>query len=1067
MRVMRPLRATVLVLAASAGAAGLTALGCGPRGRPTSEEEAPPRQATRLLPGVGHDETMGPGERHPYLVEARAGHFVRLVVDQQGIDVSLLVADPAGGEPIRVDSPTGRSDAESIGLLAPESPTTFRVEVVSGTDEPAGAYRIAVTVHRPATPADRQQADGEWTFARARQRQRGKTADSRRQGLNLFAEAEQHFAASGDLRRQAESFRRLAGVSTALGDLGRALSASEGALALYTETGDAEGEGKVLNSIGLLYRRFDRLSEAFECHERAREIGRRLGKEEIVRVARQNLANLHSDLGDLEEALQIYRKLHEEWQGIGRQDMAVRTLYSIGYLYLSLGAVDEAESLLHRALSTAEELDDDEVVVEAMVFLARIRRQSGDAAAARPQLERALGEARRRGLQFHEGLALNELGQTYVALEAWARAEETLREALALFRQQGSPRGEAAVLVNLGWLAHETGDWRESLRLHDEALALFERGDDRSGMASAHYGAARALAGRGELHLALDRVETALRLVEELRGRIQAESHRASFFAARQDYYDLYIDILMRLDATDRDAGFAARAFEASERRRARSLLDLLGQAKRRIEKGIEPDLLAREKTLWDQIRLAVVSLLHQESPGERGPEQAPVAGDRPSLDQEIDALIAEYESLEGEIRSRSPRYAALTQPRILNLTEVQSELLDDATQLVAYSLGEERSYVWLVSRNGLVSRTLRPRREIEQIARRLHDLLSTSWDMVENDRAALLAAELAGAVLEPVAPWLHAERLVVVPDGALHYIPFAVLPLPAADGPTQGQRPSLLMDRFEVVDAPSASVLALLRQQAAKRQPPSGSIAVLADPVFQPDDERVHPGTRTASPAPASVPRRAAERGAAGESRSLAGLYLENLTRLRHSRDEARAILSLVPPGQGRAFLGFSARREAVLGGALSGYRIVHLATHGFIDPQHPRLSGVALSLVDESGEPQDGFLHLVDIYNLELSAELVVISSCQSALGREVRGEGMVGLTRGFMYAGTPRLVVSLWKVDDRATALLMERFYDLLLNRGLSPASALRQAQLSLRRDGWRPYYWAGFILQGEWR
>lgn len=152
-----------------------------------------------------------------------------------------------------------------------------------------------------------------------------------------------------------------------------------------------------------------------------------------------------------------------------------------------------------------------------------------------------------------------------------------------------------------------------------------------------------------------------------------------------------------------------------------------------------------------------------------------------------------------------------------------------------------------------------------------------------------------------------------------------------------------------------------------------------------------------------------------------------------------------------------------------MSRYRVLHFATHGLLNSQHPELSGIVLSLVDERGRPQDGFLRLHEIYNLKLGADLVVLSACQTALGKEIKGEGLVGLTRGFMYAGAPRVVSSLWNVDDRATAELMKRFYEAMFIQGMPPAAALRAAQTSLRREkGWAaPYYWAGFTLQGEWR
>jgi CHAT domain-containing protein len=172
---------------------------------------------------------------------------------------------------------------------------------------------------------------------------------------------------------------------------------------------------------------------------------------------------------------------------------------------------------------------------------------------------------------------------------------------------------------------------------------------------------------------------------------------------------------------------------------------------------------------------------------------------------------------------------------------------------------------------------------------------------------------------------------------------------------------------------------------------------------------------------------------------------------------------------GQPLKALDFAASRATATSPQLGQYQIVHFATHSLINNQHPELSGIVLSLVDEQGQPQDGFLRLYEVYNLKLEADLVVLSACQTALGKDIKGEGLVGLTRGFMFAGAPRVVASLWKVSDKATAELMKRFYQKMLKDGLRPAAALRDAQVSMLKERqWSAaYYWAGFVLQGEWK
>jgi CHAT domain-containing protein len=192
-------------------------------------------------------------------------------------------------------------------------------------------------------------------------------------------------------------------------------------------------------------------------------------------------------------------------------------------------------------------------------------------------------------------------------------------------------------------------------------------------------------------------------------------------------------------------------------------------------------------------------------------------------------------------------------------------------------------------------------------------------------------------------------------------------------------------------------------------------------------------------------------------------------LRRLLFSRTEAADISRLVPPKESLKALDFKASRATAMSGELSKYQYVHFATHGVLSLAHPELSGIALSMVDEKGQKQDGYLRLYEIYNLDLPAELVVLSACETGVGKQIRGEGLIALTRGFMYAGAKRVVASLWKVDDSATAALMAQFYKEMFVSGRTPAAALKEAQKTIsQQPRWRsPYYWAGFVLQGEWR
>jgi CHAT domain-containing protein len=283
------------------------------------------------------------------------------------------------------------------------------------------------------------------------------------------------------------------------------------------------------------------------------------------------------------------------------------------------------------------------------------------------------------------------------------------------------------------------------------------------------------------------------------------------------------------------------------------------------------------------------------------------------------------------------------------------------------------------------------------------------------------------------------------------------------------------LIVKHEVVSLPSASALAIQRAELAGRQPAPKLLAVIADPVFDRTDERFKTAARDGSD------NAQAETIAADDARSIEHL-VENsgdksgvttvrlrIPRLPYTRQEAKQILALAPKASSFGAIDFQANRATVLDPALSQYRYIHIATHGWLDSERPGLSALVFSMVDAEGKPQNGFLRANDIYNLKLPAELVVLSACQTGLGKEIKGEGLVGLTRGFMYAGAARVVVSLWNVNDKATADLMTKFYEKMLKQGQTPAAALRAAQVEMwKQKQWQsPYYWAAFTMQGEWR
>jgi CHAT domain-containing protein len=688
---------------------------------------------------------------------------------------------------------------------------------------------------------------------------------------------------------------------------------------------------------------------------------------------------------------------------------------------------------------------------------------------------------------------LNNIGQASFLLRDEQKALDHYALALTIFRLLGDRAGEATTLGNIGGVNVQRGELQKAFEIYGQALMIRRALGDRRGEALALSQMARIDLERGNLLEARKQIESSLSTIESLRTKIVRKDLQASYFATTQGYYEFYVDLLMRLHKQRILEGLDAAAMQASERARARGLLDLLAEAQADIRQGADLRLVERERSLQQQLNARAQQQL-QLLNGSHSDEQAQ------TIAKEIESLTTELQQVEARIRQTSPRYAALTQPQPLTLKEIQTQVLDEDTLLLEYSLGKERSYLWAVMPTSITSFELPKRDEIEAVARQVYAQLSADkkWETktsagqreltrekAETRSGPGAASRLSQMLLGPVAAQLGNKRLLIVADGALQYIPFAALPLPIGSGPsgtgeitrkgkstTDKYQP--LVVEHEIVSLPSASTLAVLRKEVKDRKPAQKTVAILADPVFESDDERVRQALKTPAGAPPNDPPVAKTRElppglsrAATES-GLEGTQLR-IPRLPATRDEARQILALFPPAQSKGSFDFDASRKTAMSGELSQYRYVHFATHGFLDSLHPELSGLVLSMVDEKGNPQDGFLRAHEIFNLKLSAELVVLSACQTGLGKEVKGEGLVSLTRGFMYAGAPRVVVSLWSVNDEATAELMARFYRGMLRDKLRPAAALRAAQISLMEERrWEsPFYWAAFTIQGEWR
>ncbi|MEO6724540.1 MAG: CHAT domain-containing protein, partial [Blastocatellia bacterium] len=579
-----------------------------------------------------------------------------------------------------------------------------------------------------------------------------------------------------------------------------------------------------------------------------------------------------------------------------------------------------------------------------------------------------------------------------------------------------------------------------------------------------------------------------------------------------QEAYSIRVDLLMRQreqqlalatsgkpEALEVAARLSLEALQASDQARARTFLESMTEARAELRKDIPSDLLKREQDLQRRLNLKDEQQMSLFNGSNNTPEAArrQKAG---GIAEELRALNVEYDQLQEQIRHAMPRYAELTKPPVPTGDQIK-QLLDDQTVLLVYSLGDKHSYLWTLTPDSLESYVLPPRREIEDKARNAYHWLTETERLDQSHIERFLqqviqadakywreAAVLSQMLIGPVAERIGQKRLLIVGEGALQRLSFAALPEPpvrrgdvaagrrggGAAGRLALAQPSPLVANHEIVYLPSISVLAAINKDRKMRQPAPKILALYADPIFSRDDTRL-PANQT--PLDNSSPNAGGEGTAVSASEGvqqslretrLPGAKLE-LRRLQGTKVEAEYISSFVDPNSRLVAMNADANVNSVKAADLTQYRLLHFATHGLINNENPELSGLVLSLFDERGQRQNGFLRMYEIYNLKLNADVVILSSCESAGGKEVGGEGLMALSRGFFYAGAPRVVASLWTADDRATPLLMREFYHQLIEMHASPAAALKAAQVAVqKRPQFRsPYYWAGFVLQGDYK
>lgn len=981
-----------------------------------------PTRVLAPVPTPRCDFTGSQVDRYRLLLNGQ--QTLRLSVEQKGIDVSVTLEDPYGEVLVRRDGLTGPVGEERIVAVIEESGDHILEVRALATVGPPGCYEVSFAVSDTVTPRDQARAAAWKTVAEATHSGVDREDAIRRlRQVALDAESLEDTTLLAETLSLLGNFHATEDPAAALTYLTRILNTSSTTPVLRAWAHQKMGDVYTLAVVD-----YDTAHEHYD--EALRAWKGIYGAAYWEAKAAHQLGLVAHYMGDFTEALYNYNLAIQKAREVNHDDWRCSSLHNRGWIYYYLSRLDEATADFSAALEIDQNRDSPSIEV-TLTSLSYIHTARKEYEKAFELLDRAL--ALRAGDDRGRAVTLAALGW---AKHRAGRPDEALqdyREALKVFEDLDDEASQAKIHHRIGLISQEGGDHAEAILHFERSLQGYRKLSSADGEAEAILAIARSDRDSGRDDIALEKADKAIEIIETLRRRPFNARLRALFFASKRHFFDFKIGLLMALHKRHPERRYDIDALAVSEQARARSLIETLTSSGVDLSAGRNSEILKKEKRLRRRIQVNLFQSQNQNQPV--------LVRD---LRTELQQLELELDRAAARIRESHPLYASITQAaQPLSGAELQ-KVVDEETLLLEYYLGESQMVLWAVTSDAIKTFELDAKPgEIDERARKVYRLLPVGRQRKYRIQLEWELGRLSDILLKPVAGQLpEKKRLVIVCGGSLQYVPFAAMPTPGEEAAAGW--PRRLFSSHEIVSVPSASTLATLRRVIGKdRMSASRTAVVLADPVFNSGDERVP-----------------------GNGQHTRGIADNGFKRLAYSRREAEAVRRFLPDA--KIATGFEASKALATSGELGEYRYVHLATHGTFDAQFPERSGLVFSLYDEAGDPLDGVLHLPEIYQLGFSADLVVLSACQTALGEEIRGEGLVGMVQGFMYSGSPRVIASLWNVLDESTAVFMELFYKNLLVDGLPPSAALRAAQVDFleRHPEWsEPFYWAGFILVGD--
>lgn len=815
------------------------------------------------------------------------------------------------------------------------------------------------------------------------------------------------------------------------GDYAQATSHYQRALKVSESLGHRIGIGATLMNIGVMYARQGSYDEALAYYQRSLKIAEEVGDKTRTAVTLINIGGVHTRQGSYAEAFQCIQRALKMREELGDKRGIAVASNDLGDVYEAQGFYGKAIQYYQRALKMREEIADKRGIAVTLSNIGGVYVKQGSYGEAVNCYQRALRLMEELGYKIGIARTLSHIGNAYGRRGSYAEALEYHKRALEISSEINAKSAMGEVLNSIGTTYLKLHKYPEAIELLHRALVLGQETKVPEIIWEARHGLAGGFEKLANPTEALKHYKSAIEEIEKVRARATFEEGKAEFLASKFSAYEDLIRLLCQLDVENPGTGYDRQAFEYVERAKARALLESLLEARLDLSLQVDAGLKQKEKGIFHKIA-AVQSKLQKSVPD----------SERKKLFDELDNLEEEHNTLKAEMRRANPRYAQMLYPEPLNLERIRSALLDQETALLEYLLGRDHAFAFLVTSDGLFVRKL-------EASQDLYDRIDDYIKLLSSGSSKQFAGAVAGKrlyrdLVSPIAEYIpkSVKRLIVMPDGKLYYLPFEALLRETSSGPRY------MIEDYRIAYAPSATVLADLLSQVRPRQSErKGEILAFADPVYRLAAKEVGEEDTIAEETGKSFHL---DRGFSLPPLPFTSEEIKNIRRYSVGRSDF--------------YQNEYAKEEAIKNSPLEDFQIIHFAVHGLLDDRVPARSALVLTLDNDPAE--DGILQAREVCNLKLAAELAVLSACQTGRGRLITGEGVVGLTRTFLYAGARSVLVSLWNINDQATARFMDGFYK-YLSRGETKEESLRQAKLEMIDSGYsHPRYWAAFVLIGDY-